>query len=479
MVARNPLSDAAGMELRGGMGFVGRDGWGRTQVPFDYNNFSPRVGFAYSVTQKMVLRGGYGIMYPMQSYGTVLGAAAGVTGFGSITNWTASTDALVNTSPLRNAFDTGLLPSANGSQGLLTYVGQSIGGAIPIYGSDSAYTEQWNLNVQRTLARNTLAEVSYLGNRGLHMPIPNIQLNQLTEEQMALGDRLADSVPNPFYGIIPSGSLGGRNTTRGQLMRPFPHFTGVNQQYRPGASSTYHALGVRFQARLRAGYLVTLAYTNSKAIDDVSEHWGTTYPIQDNLNLRSNRSISTQDISQSLVMSWIVPIPVGRGKALLPNAHGLAQALLGGWQLNGIMSMRKGVPLGITCQQNTTGSQGGGCRPNSTGQSAELTGPVSERIGRYFDTSQFTQPPFYTFGNLSRALPDVRSPSQQNVDVSIFKSFRVLEKMKFTFRAEAFNVTNTPLFGLPGTAFGNPNFGIITAQINSPRQLQMALRLDF
>jgi hypothetical protein len=296
---------------------------------------------------------------------------------------------------------------------------------------------------------------------------------------MKLGDRLADSVPNPFYGIIPSGSLGGINTTRAQLLRPFPHFTGVNQQYRPGASSTYHALGVRFQARLRSGYLLTLAYTNSKAIDDVSEHWGTTYPIQNMLDLRSNRSISTQDISQSLTMSWIVPIPVGRGKALLPNAHGLVQALLGGWQLNGIMSMRKGVPLGITCQQNTTGSAGGGCRPNSTGKSAALSGPVSQRLNRYFDTSQFTQPPFYTFGNLSRALPDVRSPSQRNIDVSIFKSFRALEKLKITFRAEAFNVTNTPLFGLPGTAFGNPNFGIVTTQINSPRQLQMALRLDF
>ena len=121
----------------------------------------------------------------------------------------------------------------------------------------------------------------------------------------------------------------------------------------------------------------------------------------------------------------------------------------------------------------------GNSADHSRRKSAKLSGPVSARLNRYFDTSQFTQPPFYTFGNLSRALPDVRSPSQRNIDVSIFKSFRVLEKLKFTFRAEAFNVTNTPLFGLPGTAFGNPNFGIITTQINSPRQLQMALRLDF
>ncbi len=175
----------------------------------------------------------------------------------------------------------------------------------------------------------------------------------------------------------------------------------------------------------------------------------------------------------------IAPFPVGKGRALLSGAHGVTQVLLGGWQMNAIMTLQTGIPLGLTCQSNTTQSQGGGCRPNSTGKSAKLSGPVADRLNEYFDVSQFTQPPNYTYGNVSRALPDVRAPSLKNLDFSIFKNFQLRERVRLQFRAEAFNLTNTPIFGLPNTVFGGPSFGVISTQVNSPRQLQAALRLDF
>jgi len=263
------------------------------------------------------------------------------------------------------------------------------------------------------------------------------------------------------------------------LMRPFPHFTTVNSIFEPGANSTYHALGVRVQSRLKGNYLVSLAYTNSKNIDNTSEHWGTNAPVQNPRNLTLERSISSQDISQNLVASWIAPFPIGKGKALLSNASGFTQAILGGWQMNAILTLQTGIPIALTCQTNTTSSQGGGCRPNSTGTSGKLNGRVEDRLNRYFDTSQFSQPAYYTFGNVSRTLPDVRADGLKNLNLSIFKNFTVWERAKLQFRAEAFNITNNPLFGLPGMAIGSPTFGQITTQANSPRQIQMALRLDF
>jgi len=305
-------------------------------------------------------------------------------------------------------------------------------------------------------------------------------MDTLTTQQMALGAKLTALVPNPFYGIIQTGGLSGPTTSAAQLMRPYPQYSNVNSIFEPVAMSTYHALGLHLQSRFKGDYLVSVAYTDSKEIDNSSEHWPANEGVvQDPHNLAADRSISFQDISQRLVASGIAPLPIGKGRPLLSNPNPVTQALLGGWQVNAILTLQTGTPLGLTCQQNTTSSQGGGCRPNSTGKSANLTGRVEDRLNRYFDTAQFYQPPYYTFGNTARTLPDVRSPGLKNLDLSIFKNFQLRERAKLQFRAEAFNVENKPLFGLPGTVFGSATFGQITTQANSPRQLQMAIRLDF
>jgi hypothetical protein len=154
------------------------------------------------------------------------------------------------------------------------------------------------------------------------------------------------------------------------------------------------------------------------------------------------------------------------------------EAVIGGWQVNGIFSSQSGIPLGLTAQ-NTSNSLGGGERPNSTGRSAELSGAIQGRLTKFFDTTQFTQPAPFTFGNVSRTLPDVRGPRSTNLDLSLFKNFQVTEALRMQLRGEAFNITNSPMFGLPGTALGTANFGVITSQANLPRQIQVALRLDF
>jgi hypothetical protein len=162
--------------------------------------------------------------------------------------------------------------------------------------------------------------------------------------------------------------------------------------------------------------------------------------------------------------------------------NSVSNAVLGGWQINGILTLQTGTPVIITQNQNNTGLGSAGQRPNNNGVSAEKTGGTTdERIAEWFNTSVFSFAPAFTFGNVSRTLPDVRNPGIRNLDVSLFKNFRFTERHNLQFRAEAFNLTNTPQFGPPGSQLGGANFGVITGYANgqAPRQVQLALKLQF
>lgn len=473
--ARNPLSDKTRLDLRGGLRFAGLDGR-RRQFKTDWNNFAPRVGFAYSAASNMTVRGGFAVLYPLSRTST------GYTqdGFTATTTWVSAVDGLKPASFLQNAFAGGMIQPTGGTNGLATLVGQSISPADP--NSLNAYNMQWNFTVQREFPGNSFVEISYLGNRGLHLPIgEGYQINQLSPEALSLGSSLLDRVANPFYGLIASGILSGPTTTRGQLLRPFPQFGSINMDRRTLADSIYHALGLRFEKRFRNQLIIQASYTNSKLIDDssVTTTWAGTYEtIQNFYNLRSERSLSSQDISQSFVASFQAPLPFGKGQPWLASANRVLDAVAGGWQFNGIVTMQTGYPLGLYAP-NSTGALGGGQRPNSTGKSAGLTGDVRKRLSRYFDTAQFTQPAPYTFGNVSRTLADVRAGGARNMAMSLFKNFRLAEGCRLQARAETSNLTNTVRFAAPGTTLGSPTFGVISGQANGPRQVQVALRLEF
>jgi hypothetical protein len=141
--------------------------------------------------------------------------------------------------------------------------------------------------------------------------------------------------------------------------------------------------------------------------------------------------------------------------------------------------MQSGAPLVLTAKPNTARALGGTQRPNSTGAKAALEGRVQDRLNGYLNPAAFSSPAAYTYGNVGRTLPDTRGPRFSNLDLSIFKILSVTEKARLQFRAEAFNATNSPMFGLPNGGFGSANFGVIANQLNRPRQIQMALRLYF
>ncbi|MGA7524192.1 MAG: hypothetical protein WBW84_17195 [Acidobacteriaceae bacterium] len=199
-------------------------------------------------------------------------------------------------------------------------------------------------------------------------------------------------------------------------------------------------------------------------------------------NLPAEKSLSSDDARQRLVISYIYDLPFGRGMRFLSGAHGLMNQVLGGWGVGGVTTLMTGFPLGFTTAQNLTNSSGGGSRPNYVpGCNKNLSGGATQRLGEWFNAACFVQPAPFTFGDESRNDPTLRAPGVANWDASAYKTFPFTrrENVNMQFRAEAFNLFNRVQFGYPGLQQGASNFGIVSSQLNNPRLLQFSLRLNY
>lgn len=466
-----PPVNAAGLNLHGALYFAGVGGSPREDSNPDRNNFAPRLGVAYRMNGKTVIRTGAGLFYSNN-----WGAGSGSTGFGS-TGFTAATTIVssvngVNpTVSLGNPFPNGIVKPSGSSLGAATQLGQ----AINFYaGSVTPYAANWNFSVQRELPWNVLLETGYTGSRGLKLQIDN-QINTLTGANLALGAALRDTVANPFFGQIANGILAPATVSRAQLLRPYPQFDSVNALQSNIANSSYHALEVKTEKRYSKGLSVMFSYTWSKSIDLATGAFGgetiSSGAIQNFHNLRNEYAPSGIDQTNRFIANALYELP------FFSTRKGMVGRWLGGWQLGGIFSAYSGSPLGITQSSNNTFSQGGGQRPNWTGVSAALANPT---VDKWFDTSQFTlvSTP-YTYGNLARTLGGLRSNGVRQLDFTMVKNTVIRERLKLQFRGEFFNLTNTPQFAPPGTALGTSTFGVVTAQNNQPRVIQFAMKLSF
>jgi hypothetical protein len=367
---------------------------------------------------------------------------------------------------------------------LLTGVGSSF--ETPINGDNNVpYQVSWNFDVQKQLPFNILIDAAYVGNHGVHLNMAGentMNIDQLTPDAIALGTKLQQSVPNPFYRLITTGPEAAANVPLAYLLSPFPQFTEVDNMYPTGGYSEYNALQVKVQKRFSHGLNWLFSFTGQKTIDDfsiLSNVGNSTGGIQNIYNGRGERSVSSNDRSRRMVISGTYQFPIGRGKWLGKNWNRPLNALIGGWQVNGIYSYQTGFPISVTAQNTCTNCGINTLRPNNNGQSAELQGPVSQRLKAYFNTAVFSQPAAFTLGNVARTLPDVRAPSSENIDFSLFKMFKPVEKMTVQFRAEAFNILNQVVFGMPNTTLNSNQFGVISSQANSPRTIQFGLKLQF
>lgn len=482
--APNGLAARTGLPLRGNVGLVNSpDNPSRNNTKLG-NLLAPRLGLAYRLSERTVVRAGYGIFFLPND--VAFGFAPNNDIVNAFNNqFVGTTDGSITPQDtLRNPFPNGLIPAPGTNPDFQRlFYGQNI--TAPIYDEAHGYAQQWNLDIQRELPGGIAVSVAYAGSKGTHLPGPDQQLNQLPEQFLALGAQLQQQVPNPFFNIIDRGPLSLPTIARGRLLRPYPQYDNVAMRNPPNRNSIYHSGQLKVEKRFARGGSVLGSYTWSKLISDTDTLTGWLEPgggagnVQNHYNIRAERSLALYDTPHRAVISYIYDLPFGKGQPFGSDVTGVADKLISGWGLNGVTTFQSGTPLPVSVGANTTNSFGGGQRPNRTGVSADRDGSAQSRLNQWFNTAAFSPPPAFTFGNAARTMPDARSHGIANYDFTLFKNTAITEGVNLQFRTEVFNLFNRARFGYPGTAIGTPQFGIVSGQFNDPRLVQLALRLLF
>jgi hypothetical protein len=477
-----------------------------------WDAFSPRVGLAYRLTDKTVLRAGYGLSYPPQTLsqdGPNLAAINGAQTFAQNTFrvQSGSPDQVLTTVADPVPFGISQPPRRNVDPSF--FDGRLIVAKAP--GDPLARVHQWNAAIEQQIGDDAALTLAYAGSAGRNLlmqgfaTVSNRNLNQLEDQYLGLGaDALLRQVPNPFFGIITTpGSVMSRPTVAaGLLLRPFPQYDRVLQLDPHAGRSDYHSLQVSFRKRFGSSGLVTAAYTLSRleantdsATAFLDEGFIFGGMVQNNRDLDSEYSISAYDIPHNLTVGYTFDLPFGEGRRFLSDAKGVLGALVSGWRVNGITTFRSGTPLGITQIRAGTalsqmgggggffGAQGVFMRPDKVPNcDVSVSGSRGSRIDSgWFDTACYAAVPFgdVRFGNAPRIDPDIRLDPTFNWDVSLGKQFSLPKGARLLFTAEVYNLFNRTRFGAPGNQVGSPLFGLVTAQVNQPRAIQLGVRVDF
>jgi hypothetical protein len=288
-----------------------------------------------------------------------------------------------------------------------------------------------------------------------------------------MGSALNNLVPNPFFGKITSGSLSAATVRQGVLLVPYPQYTGVSMLRGAVGDSVYHGLTLRAERSFSHGLMFQASYTTAKLIDDVNERFVGGANYDDPYNLRQSRSISAADISQRFVANYVYVLPFGHGKQFF--SHGIGSWILGNWQTTGILTFQTGTPISVTGACSFSGTSGLGCTSNKS-KDGNLSGGGT--MAQWFDTTAYTSPAPYTFGNASRTEPDLRNPGTIAWDSGMSRWQPIRERMRLQFRADMYNIMNHPNLGAPSASITSSTFGQITTKSGN-RTITMALRLEF
>ena len=440
---------------------VSRSGNVRT----DFNNFAPRIGFAWTPWgEKTAVRGGFGIFYDQQAN---------------------QNDAELSYNPTglffsQNIYNPPSTPSMRISEGYPppsypTLANPAGRASAALFNNRTTYIEEWNLNVERALTQSMVLQVAYVGTRGVklaHLANLNQPIQPSDSNFQILCDPNNVCAPSnfgrPYYDTVPD-------------------VAGIRTEMH-NYNSIAHGMQVRFEKRFTSAWSMLNSYTWQHTIGQTEENeW---LEPQDTHNLAAERGNNGPDYRHQFTSAWSYQLPFGPGKKFLAGA-GAARWLAGGWQLNGIVALYSGQAFTPLLSFDPTNTGSGAPRPDQIGNPNNFSNATSagcpsnqQSLSCWYNPAAFAIPAkvegqnVTVFGNARRGT--LRGPAQHNVDFSVFKNFDFGESWKVQFRAEAFNLFNTPQYGLPYNAVDVPGLsGSISGTIHSSRQLQLALKVAF
>ncbi|HZT29311.1 MAG TPA: TonB-dependent receptor [Bryobacteraceae bacterium] len=432
----NPLEGNPAFPLPSSIPYV-RDGrFGRRAYRTDNRNWAPRLGLAYQASSKTVIRMGFG-MYYVRDIGNAV--------FDVVRNapFTIRRAESANT----------IIPNLNWQQPF-TQLGIPSFILVNQFEEPTPYVAQWSFGVQRQLTNDMSLEVDYLGSAGDHL------------------QRLQS------YNTAPPGP--GNINAR----RPFPIFNGNFQVMNAPGHSSYNGLQARLQQRFSHGFTLLSSFSYSKSIDNTSgirtsSGVGEALTPSNNYNLKGERGLSGFDFRRRLTSSLLYELPVGKGKRLLGNAGGAANALVGGWQVGTIFTLQDGFPLTAFCGAGSVQNNDSSCYPDNVGINPNLPRGQQDP-SHFFNLGAFVNRlpgAGFRYGNSGRNT--IIGPGIIDWDFSTMKKFYVTERTNLEFRAEFFNIPNHPIFANPGLSVGLASYGVIGGTVVDSRQVQFALRLEF
>ncbi len=473
--ARSPIPEVpvGQFKVRGGLLYPDTGG---PHEAFDRNlaNIMPRAGFAWLVTPKTSVRGGYGLFYDMLGTNRI---TVNQTGFSRDTTLNPSLDnGQTFIATLANPFPGGLLEPVGSGLGLMTNVGQGI--SFPYVGTvRNPRTHRWSLGLQRELPWHVLIEATYVGAHGQNLPAVR-QLDAVPEQYFstspvrddATNSRLTQQVPNPFAGLLPGTGLNGANVGRSQLLRPYPQFTSIQATETIGTSD-YNALQARVERRMANGFTVQVAYSWSRAMIEAAIPTINLTGFLNDFDEKPERVISPFDRTHTFVTSGLVELPFGHNRRFGNDWEGVTNTLLGGWQVGYIFKAQSGAPLGF------------GNFLFAEGMGVDNIMADNPTVDQWFNVNAFNRVPAQQLVSNVRTQPsrfdDVRGPGYAVLDLSFLKNVSLGGNRQLQFRIEAYNALNRTNLQNPNTTVTNSALGTITAQNGFPRQIQLAVKVSF
>jgi hypothetical protein len=487
-----------GPPLRGGLMYAGVDGYPTHQSDPSKTKFSPRVGFAWSLNPKTVVRGGYGLFWAPYQYAFPDETNLGARGFTQLTDYVASTNGGLTPCAgcsIVNPFPNGISQPSGSAGGILTGAGGTVNFNDQF--RKSAYVHQYSVDFQREIPGGLVAGIAYIGSHTEHIGVGGndsgvVNINQLDPKYQSLGTALLDQLPNPFFGDPRFGSFADQQTiSRGQLLRPYPQFGDLLAHQVSAGHATYHSAVLRLERLIRNGWGGRINYTYST---NKSNIFGEHNQFSNNSNslsrpintydLEAEYAYSVTDAPHHLNFALTGELPFGKGKGHL-SEPGLARTLLGGWSITAVGSFQSGFPVVVVQDNNNSGVFGRIQRPNLTSTSPATSGgteshydPACSCINNWFNPAAWSQAPAFTFGNAPRTDTRMRTPFKTQTDVAIQK-MEPVGGGTLMVRAEVINLFNNTQFNGPNTRFGSSGFGQIGSTRGFPRLLQITMRFAF